>query len=167
MAEITLVSMELQEMIEYLQWADSLVFDCIDELDDTLVQTIFYKNGGTIHERLLHLAEEYLAWYFDILGKRYPDEIKRFAESTSSELMQAIRQYHGKWLGYIKSPPKTKFEIDEGEGLIVNISLDEVVYNLVNHATYHRGQINTLLRMAGHEVPMVDYYWYKIHKLRS
>ena len=159
--------MELLEMIEYLQWADSLVFDCINELDDALIQTIFYKNGGTIRDRLQHLAEEYLAWYFDILGKEYPDVIKGFGDSTSSELIQAIKQYHEKWMGYIKSPSKTKFEIDEGDGVIVNISLDEVVYNLVNHATYHRGQINTLLRMAGHEVPMVDYYWYKIYQLRS
>ena len=160
-------SMELQEMIEYLQWADNLVFDRIEELDDTLVETIFYKNGGSIRDRLQHLAEEYLAWYYDILGKKYTDEIKKFSSSTKNELIESIRQYHEKWLEYLKSPQKSKFEIDEGDDLNVKISLDEVIYNLTNHATYHRGQINTLLRMAGHEVPMVDYYWYKIHQLRS
>ena len=40
------------------------------------------------------------------------------------------------------------------------LTMEGMVFNIINHATYHRGQIVTLLRCLGKEVPATDYVPY-------
>jgi uncharacterized damage-inducible protein DinB len=40
------------------------------------------------------------------------------------------------------------------------LKLYEMIFNIINHATYHRGQIVTLLRILGKDVTMTDYVPY-------
>jgi len=42
----------------------------------------------------------------------------------------------------------------------VPLTLEEMIFNIINHATYHRAQIVTLLRILGKDVTMTDYVPY-------
>jgi uncharacterized damage-inducible protein DinB len=42
----------------------------------------------------------------------------------------------------------------------IHLHLEEMLFNIINHATYHRGQIVTLLRLLGKDVVMTDYVPY-------
>jgi uncharacterized damage-inducible protein DinB len=51
----------------------------------------------------------------------------------------------------------------EHNGKIVTIDLDEMIFHLVNHYTYHRGQIVMGLRILGENVQMTDYVPYRLN----
>jgi uncharacterized damage-inducible protein DinB len=42
----------------------------------------------------------------------------------------------------------------------IPIRLEEMIFNIINHATYHRGQIVMLLRIFGKDVVTTDYVSY-------
>jgi uncharacterized damage-inducible protein DinB len=44
------------------------------------------------------------------------------------------------------------------------LSLEEMIFNILNHATYHRGQIVLLLRGLGKEVEPTDYVPYLLER---
>lgn len=43
-------------------------------------------------------------------------------------------------------------------------TFDDMFRHVVNHATYHRGQLATLLRQVGHKAPATDYILYRRDK---
>ena len=67
---------------------------------------------------------------------------------------------------FTESTNSKQFEIDEDE-FKVPISMDSVIFNLVIHSSYHRGQIVLFLRIMGYEVKISDYYWYRIDVLNQ
>jgi uncharacterized damage-inducible protein DinB len=77
-----------------------------------------------------------------------------------NELYQFITDYLKKWQKLIEKRTVNEFS-DERAGKVVVIKLDEMFFHMVNHFTYHRGQIAMGLKMLGKEVPMTDYVPYR------
>ena len=44
----------------------------------------------------------------------------------------------------------------------IYLNMEEMVFNIINHATYHRGQIVLLLRQLGKSVDATDYVPYLV-----
>jgi len=49
-----------------------------------------------------------------------------------------------------------------GKGQKFNNSLHEILFQVINHSTYHRGQIATEFRQSGIEPLLTDYIFYKM-----
>lgn len=45
-------------------------------------------------------------------------------------------------------------------GVEVHNTISDIVYQIVNHGSYHRGNISTMLRLLGHEGVLTDYIAY-------
>jgi len=54
---------------------------------------------------------------------------------------------------------------DERAGKVLTISFEEMFFHIVNHFTYHRGQIVMALKLLGKEVTMTDYVPHRISTL--
>ena len=151
--------MENTNLVNYLQWADTKIFDLLQ---------IHSKNDEEDHRiksKLLHLTEEYRAWLHDIQKLDIRSFVEVYNTMTVDQLIDEIKVLHKLWMEYVTNHVADEiYDIDEGS-FSVPIKLDQVVFNLVNHSSYHRGQIILLLRLAGIETPITDYYWYKISKL--
>jgi len=79
---------------------------------------------------------------------------------SRNELFLFISDYLKKWRKATENRYIESFE-DERDGKTVMISIDEMYFHLVNHFTYHRGQIAMGLKMLGKDVPMTDYIPYR------
>jgi len=148
------------ETLDYMIWADSIVFDLLEKMEDFELEEQFNYKNGSIRSKLLHLAQEYIAWLYDVTNKSWKKEIENLEMMKSKELISKIHQYHGFWDQFLQSSPKSSFEIDEGNALKVVITLNQLIFNLANHASYHRGQIIYILRKLGYKTPISDFYWY-------
>jgi uncharacterized damage-inducible protein DinB len=73
-----------------------------------------------------------------------------------SELYEFISDYVAKWIDLIDNRSVDEYQ-DERDERTVKLQFDEMFFHLVNHFTYHRGQIVMGLRMLGKETPMTDY----------
>ncbi|MCJ8154023.1 damage-inducible protein DinB [Chryseobacterium sp. SSA4.19] len=54
-----------------------------------------------------------------------------------------------------------KIEYQNSKGTIFYNGIFEMLFQAINHSTYHRGQINTLLKQSGLEPLLTDYIFYK------
>lgn len=154
------------DQLQYLVWADSKIADLLTKLEPEELDKSFSKTSGTIKLKLQHLAEEYIAWLYDLKSQSWREEIKKVESMNGPELLQQMSKSIAEWIDFIRAPSKEEFLMDEGD-FKVPISLDEVVFNLVNHSSYHRGQIVLFLRTMGYEVSISDYYWFKIDQLNK
>ncbi|KMQ64983.1 damage-inducible protein DinB [Chryseobacterium angstadtii] len=54
-----------------------------------------------------------------------------------------------------------RIEYQNSRGMKFENSIFEMLFHAVNHSTYHRGQINSLLKQSGIEPVLTDYIFYK------
>ncbi|MDB5258654.1 MAG: damage-inducible protein DinB [Chitinophagaceae bacterium] len=63
-----------------------------------------------------------------------------------------------------------KFDLDEiityktGTGAVFHHSVRDLLYQVISHSTYHRGQVATAFRESGLEPLLTDYIYYKMTK---
>ena len=107
------------------------------QFSDDVLNTEKMEGIGSLHTITKHMTEEYMAWLYDLKEESWKDEYLRLQTLDTRGLITEIRNLHELWTSYISSTVKTQYSIDEGDGLTVSISLDEVIFNLVNHGTYN------------------------------
>lgn len=54
-----------------------------------------------------------------------------------------------------------RIEYQNSKGTKFENSIFEMLFQAINHSTYHRGQINSLLKQTGIEPVLTDYIFYK------
>ncbi|MCF2218944.1 damage-inducible protein DinB [Chryseobacterium sp. PS-8] len=60
-----------------------------------------------------------------------------------------------------KFHPDQKIEYQNSGGTKFENTVFEMLFQAINHSTYHRGQINTLLKQSGITSVLTDYIFYK------
>ena len=144
----------VERMAGYMEWANDSIWKIVKTLSDDEFRKSLADGAGSIHRRYIHLAEDTWEWFHDWHGEE-PQE-PEFQSMTRNALYQFITDYLKKWQSLIKERTVDNFT-DERDGKIVVIEFDEMFFHMVNHFTYHRGQIVMGLKMLGKDVPMTDY----------
>lgn len=146
-------------MLNYLIWADQKIFVFIDQLKEKDLDFRIQPNGISIRESLIHVAEDHWEWYQD-LRKNHDGDIPNFREMNLKALRDCIFQNNERWLEIFNSSPQKSWKITRN-GKNRTISIDEFVFHICNHASYHRGQLAMKLRLLGKEIPYLDYVPYR------
>ncbi|WP_343664720.1 DinB family protein [Chryseobacterium mucoviscidosis] len=60
-----------------------------------------------------------------------------------------------------KFDPDQKIEYQNSRGTKFENTVFEILFQAINHSTYHRGQINSLLKQSGITPILTDYIFYK------
>jgi len=144
----------LERLGEYLIWADAAIWEIVKDLSDEEFERTLYETGGSIHRRYIHLVQDTWEWFHDWHSEE-PEE-PDFLNMTRKELYQFITEYTGKWISLIEKRTVNEYR-DERAGKVLTLQFDEMFFHVVNHYTYHRGQIVMALKLLGKEVPMTDY----------
>ncbi len=153
--------MELLEKLgQYLIWADEAIWNLVKDLSD---EEFAQSSGGgmrSIRARYVHLARDFWEWLMDWTGES-PEDEPDFESMPRDELFESIAAYERKLVGLIKSRTFDTLELD-ADGNKIRLVFGEFFFHMVNHSTYHRGQIVANLRMLGKKVLMTDYVPFRI-----
>ena len=148
--------MNLESRItEYLSWADEAIWRFVRELSDDEFSKSIGENGRSIRQRYIHLAEDSWEWYHDWIDDN-PSDAPDFHELPRDILFQFIKNYNILWADLVEKRTVESLELSRDSVSII-VSLEEIIFHIANHATYHRGQIVMGLRMLGKDVHMTDY----------
>jgi uncharacterized damage-inducible protein DinB len=150
----------LERMAQYLLWADKTIWESVQRLSDDEFGKSLGKGGGSIKKRYIHLAQDTWEWYHDWVDKN-PEEEPDFGSMTRDALFSFLADYVNRFFDMINEGTVDRFTF-ESKGKDVTIEFDEIIFHLINHASYHRGQIAMGLRLLGKEVQMTDYVPYRI-----
>jgi len=147
----------LLRMGQYMLWADEKIWEVVQTLTDEEFLQEVGPNSGCTRDRYLHMAQGHSQWYYRWINKE-PEEVQ--IESLEREaLFSFLLQCNGSIMDLIQGNGIDAAKIPSRTGGIY-LKMEEMVFNIINHATYHRGQIVLLLRRLGKSVNATDYVPY-------
>ncbi|MHA2046373.1 MAG: DinB family protein [Candidatus Thorarchaeota archaeon] len=144
----------LEKLANYLTWANATIWKVVENLSDEEFNRTLFETGGSIHNRYIHLAQDTWEWFHDWHSEE--SEEPDFLKMKRKEIYQFIIVYTRKWISLIEKRTVNEYR-DERAGKVLTLQFDEMFFHMVNHFTYHRGQIVMALKLLGKEVSMTDY----------
>ncbi|NOU92421.1 damage-inducible protein DinB [Paenibacillus sp. LMG 31456] len=159
------------EMYDYHVWANKTMLERLKEIP----QDIYYKEiqsvFTSISKAMPHIYITDTCWLNILLGKSmneamgFANQMKENTEAKSIEELETLfsessEQYKA-FFNQQENMEKT-IVIDNPYAGIRETSYSEIVLQIVNHGTYHRGNITAMLRQLGHASIMTEYalFWY-------
>ena len=153
--------------LDYTEWASRVLLDSSAGLStEELERPLGLSHGsvlGTLHH--IFLSEQYWDQCLrtGLLPPSNPAREPDPALPSLAELTRAWRELTLRWRAWVQAQPGEAFAEPlsaSGSDPIARISRYQVIRHAVNHATLHRGQVVSMLRMLGKEPPSVDLMTY-------
>jgi uncharacterized damage-inducible protein DinB len=110
----------------------------------------------------VYLAAE--VWYARVSGNEAAQITDFTAPASIHELAAAFQEIHAKWLHWATALDAFELSIPHRnlKGESFSMPAWQIVLHLVNHSSYHRGQVAAQLRASGFAPPATDLIiWYR------
>lgn len=160
--------LELQ-LYDYNKWANGQIFDRLKALPKEVYPMRIQSVFPSISYVLAHVYLSDLGWIEVFSGKnmehalRLQGELKEETESKGLEEMEAmflkLSERYKLFFSQLEGSDKP-LEIENPNGDLMKTSVFEQVPHVVNHGTYHRGNITAMLRQMGYASVPTDYGLY-------
>lgn len=159
------------EMYRYHAWANQTILERLKELPSSVLSQEVNSSFPTIAHALSHIYAVDNMWYQVLTGTGMPEALQANMPLNTNilhtvdeyaELFVRLSAQFGAWLESQTDLEQTIL-LDNPFAGLRQTRLSEIVFHLVNHGTYHRGNVSTMLRQLGHASVMHDYalYWYR------
>jgi uncharacterized damage-inducible protein DinB len=154
---------ELRDLFGYHRWANGIVLDAAASLAPEQFDRDLGNSFGSIRGTLAHVLGADWVWLSRWLGSS-PTTFPDWDVSTSALLRERWREIEQKqrdFLDGLGEPDVDRvitYTVFSGKAM--SNPLGELSRHVVNHATYHRGQVVTMLRQLQVEPPHTDLILY-------
>jgi uncharacterized damage-inducible protein DinB len=157
-----------KELFAYNHWArDSQLATSAGLSQENLLRPLG-SSFSSLRDTLVHLVASEWVWLSAWRGGRSPTPQER--EQFAPEKFPGVEAIRARWdeverdlreylAGLQEDAPARPFPF-AWKGQAVTFALWQLFYHLLNHQSYHRGQVTTQLRMLGATPPQVDYYYW-------
>lgn len=157
------------QLYDYHLWANQRVFENLKELPQNIYHKEIQSVFSSISEVLVHIYITDTTWLGVMLGDSY-DEIvmasDQLRETTKGKSIEEMETMFVHLSGQFKTFFDRQGNLDQAVfpehpnfGRL-ETNLFELVQHVVNHGTYHRGNVTAMLRQLGHPGVMTDYILY-------
>jgi uncharacterized damage-inducible protein DinB len=150
-----------KELITYNTWANTSVLDAVSRLSKDQFTRELGGSYPSIQTTLTHMVWAEWLWLERWNGNS-PKEL--FAPEDFPSIMQVAsrwRQVHAGQQRFVQSLTPGDLErvirYTNRAGEEWEYTLARMMYHLINHSTYHRGQITNMLRMLNAKPVTTDY----------
>lgn len=156
------------QLYQYHLWANKTIFNHLKEIPETYskeVNSVF----SSVKEVLYHLYQVDYIWLRTISGDPFEDiaasipQLKEEnADNTIEEMEEAFDNLAEKYKAFINDQVdmNSHISIHHPKYGTLNTTYAELIQHVVNHGTYHRGNITAILRQLGYTGVPTDYVSY-------
>jgi len=149
---------DLYTLLEYHRWANLRVLEALQPLSSEEFTRTLLSSFPSIRDTVVHLYRGDLIWQ----GRVTDDLERKIPDPNDFPMLEDVR---AAWVPVLDGwsaalegkTPDSSIVYATSSGQAQNTRLEDVVRQTVNHASYHRGQIATLLRMLEHKMVATDY----------
>ena len=144
---------EIVGLVEFNAWANRRVLGAIATLTPEQFTKELGSSFSSVKDTLMHVFGVEWVWLERLQGRSpsaIPD-VKEFAEMP--KLAARYEEHEGNFLGYVRDVTQGELEevvdyktLSFGPG---RNSRWQIIQHVVNHGTYHRGQVVAMLRQLG------------------
>ncbi len=154
----------LSTLFEYMQWADGRVFDACAALSAMQYAEIVGGSFPSVQATVAHLTGAALVWQQRFEG----DAEARFPDVAPFQQLDAARRQLGEAYTFFLKEAARPADVHAALLTYRNLAGQQIILprwlalrHIVNHATYHRGQLTNMLRQLGATPPALDMTrWY-------
>lgn len=152
--------------VAFNDWANQRILDWLNTLDRSILAQKTPSSFDTIHKTLQHIIDAQVFWFAFITGQ----DLKTFNWKKKDNDIEKVMSD----LATSSAELKTRFSAFSEQELLEVLHLEmrwskndlsryEYILHVVNHSTFHRGQIITMARCLGIEqgIPITDYNMFR------
>ena len=154
----------IQFLWKYMVFGDQRILEASNTVDDAGFVWDQGISFGSLSKQIWHAMTAQRVWLTRLFGTPvlYPDD----PAPSRGELGKIWAEVHADLLTFSDAltPDMLQFPIlaQSRAGLKAEVPTWAVMLHLADHATYHRGQINTMIKKAGGKPAPVTVYTYGI-----
>jgi uncharacterized damage-inducible protein DinB len=155
---------ELRRLFDYNRWANLRYLDAADDLSPEDGARDMGSSFPSVIRTLAHMLGAEWVW----LERWNGSSPTSFPDAAALDSVAAMRaRWDDLWRDQLvfldaceADDPRRSISYRNMIGTPDERQLDELMRHVINHATYHRGQLATLLRQLGRTPPSTDYVRY-------
>ena len=152
----------LTQFAAYHVWANGLIFDCILALEPELHMQPVSSSFPSLHATLLHMWDAESIWWQRM---KLQEQIVRPSESfngSTDAVIKGLLASSRQWQEWVQEAQPHmlahEFIYQNSKREKFKQPVYQVLLQVLNHGTYHRGQLVTMLRQLGvTKIPQTDY----------
>jgi uncharacterized damage-inducible protein DinB len=146
-----------QSHLEFMKWADEQLYTALSQAPADQISQDRGSSFSSLFDTLNHVYLAELVWISRVQENPGATIADLVPPANMDELGQAWSGLHQRWIDWAHalddwSKPMT-IRNRSGE---FELPYWKVVMHLMNHGSYHRGQLATMLRQAGVKPPATD-----------
>lgn len=148
---------DLRTLVHYNYWARDHMLDAVARLAPEQYTKPLGNSFSSVHDTIVHLYGAEWIWITRCKGQS-PMELPRPSEFANLAAVRAAwRDVEAAWRSLVTnmedSDVDTAIAFKTMVGSTATSPLGQMIQHVVNHGTYHRGQVTTMLRQLGAEPP--------------
>ena len=149
------------EHLKYNAWANVQIAKILESLDELLLQKNVASSFKNLSKTMLHIWDAEVIWLKRIQSNPIQTWPSSSFKGNKSDLINGFIKSSEELLNFIKDQEHDfiyqKIKYNNLKGDTFENSVEEILFHVVNHGTYHRGQIITILHTLGvSELPSTD-----------
>jgi uncharacterized damage-inducible protein DinB len=142
----------LIKLCKFNVWANDRICTWIKKAD-TKVDEELKSSFPSIRKTLYHLWDAQFIWLARLNGESPNTWPSHSFEGTLDEAIEGVHQNSLAFVSFIEQLNESEYqrqvEFRSIDGTPYFNSVEEIITHVVNHSTYHRGQLITMLRTVG------------------
>lgn len=166
--EVTVMKHDSLRLYDYHLWANEKVFQRLQEVPRDICDQEIPSVFPTIAKTLIHMLLTDHVWLLAMKGESYENvgkTIGRLSQEIEGKGVDEVRPlFHELSERYKDFFQQTDMEAvsaySHPEAGTIHAPYSEILQHVVNHGTYHRGNISAMLRQLGHPGASHDYIYY-------
>ncbi len=164
---------EITSLFSYNSWANHRILDLVASIpEDSYTKDLKSSHGG-IHGTLVHTLGAHETWLSRLQGISTttflsPQDVPKYADLRRR--WEAAEENERRFLGSLTSDADLQrmLSYKDLKGNPYTQPLIEPIQQLLNHSTYHRGQVVTMLRQLGIKPVNTDMItWFRLRHQNS
>lgn len=152
----------LQQYAAYNTWANQKLFDLIITLPEEQQQQELSSSFSSLHSTILHMWDAESIWWQRM---KLQEVIVRPSDNFNGrtiEAVQALLSQNKSWEDWLASATEMGlehvFSYHNTKRELFKQPIYQVIMQVMNHGTYHRGQLVNMLRQLGQrKIPGTDF----------
>lgn len=157
------------KMYDYHVWANQQVFEHLKQLDESVFKKTIKSVFSSISDVLIHLYATDITWLETMKGSSFHDTVKKVESRKSEASGVTINELEALYAALSKEFYGFFAEQQDPEQIVITehpnygrceFILADLIHHVVNHGTYHRGNVAAMLRQQGERGVSTDYVFF-------
>lgn len=141
------------ELADFNNWADNRAIDWLTQITDKQWSQVAISSFGSIRDTVVHIVSAKKIWIDFWTDVQDPVYLSSEFMGTREDLIDIWKTTSAEVKSFIENYPIENYTneiyVRKPDGELSAMEFRKTFPHMINHATYHRGQLVTLLRQSG------------------